>query len=248
MGTDYGVNLLAYALPVLRLLGLRQIQVPFPEETFYYEAGQAIGCTPTLSEGLPEGLGSLLSQARTGISAPAVPPLLVNRAPLLVNVPDGSYSLDNQESTVCLGVIPSSPPENDESAPDRALCELLRAVHGDEVGHLLVADWLEEWLGPCPLAAALRASSSQLPGSLAQSEQLVYHSFGWRWLDRDAMLYLAGVLRRDHTRRQSVRGGFLIGVIYRADGAPRRWVRWHSVETPEAVRPLARELGVELID
>jgi hypothetical protein len=242
MVPSYGVNLLAYALPVLRLLGLHQIEVPFPDTPLTAEEARPLGCTPPPAGGLPEGLSSLLRQAcremKDGHRQPG--------PSLLINVPGGSYSLEGLEGGASLAIPPSR--ENDESAPDRALGELLRSLQDDESGHLVVADWLEEWLGPCPSAAALRASTSQSPGPLESNEKLVFHSFGWRWLDRGVVLYLTGVLRRDSTRRRCVRAGFLIGLLYRPDSAPHRWVRWLPVAAAEAVRPLARELGVELIE
>ena len=101
-------------------------------------------------------------------------------------------------------------------------------------------------MGPNSASAALRASERGLAVSPAEAERMVFHSFGWRWLDRDVAIYLAGALRRGPAG--SGKAGFLVGLLYGSGVASRRWVRWLSVEAAEAARPLARELGVELIE
>src|SRR5262249_55662652 len=145
---------------------------------------------PPRPEGLPEGLAALLRQACRELSDGKS-----LDGSLFIHVTHGSFRFDvlGMEST--LEAIPVSP-ENREPPPDRGLLELLRPLQEDDAGHLVTADWLEDWMGPNPASSALRASERGRAVSPAEAERMLFHSFGWRWLDRDVIIYLAGALHR----------------------------------------------------
>jgi hypothetical protein len=242
MGKEHGLPLLAYVLPVLRLLGTTHVEVPLAAGVLSDQNSQPLRCTPASPEGLPEGMAVLLRQACHEMQ-PSRP---AEGCSLSVHVTAGSYRFDAPERESILEAIPDSP-EHGVPPPDRGLLDLLRPLQEEEAGHLIAADWLEDWMGPNPASAALRASQRGPAVSPAEAERLVFHSFGWRWLGRGVVIYLAGAIRRDPGRIG--KAGFLIGLLYgSAAGASRRWVRWLPVEGAEAARPLARELGVELIE
>jgi hypothetical protein len=108
---------------------------------------------------------------------------------------------------------------------DRGLAGLVEGARSDANGHLVVADWLEEHVGPAP-AAALRASAAALPEP-RKGEWLGSHGFAWRWLDRDVLLYLARAqLWRGRRQPRGQETGYALGLLHGPAGRPRRWERW----------------------
>src|SRR5262249_20715269 len=111
MGMNHALPLLAYALPVLRLLETALVEVPLGA----VQPGQERGpprCTPPRPEGLPEGLAALLEQA-----CHELPDRNTAGGSLFIHVTDGSFRIDVPGKESILEAIPQSP-ENREPPPD----------------------------------------------------------------------------------------------------------------------------------
>src|SRR5262249_13423714 len=120
---------------------------------------------------------------------------------------------------------------------DNGLAAFLRGVRDTPLGHLALADWLEERSGPSTISAAFRESEGGPPAAMSQAGPLRHAPLRWRWRDRNVLLYLS--------RTRSERGydgvGFVLGVIHGPPGdVPRRWSRW--LADTDAARRLAAEL------
>src|SRR3954454_1314775 len=131
MGMHHGLPLLAYALPVLRLLGPALVEVPLTGGNLPDQRGHPPRCTPPRPEGLPEGLAALLTQACREMLDRRT-----DHGSLFIHVTAGSFRLDVPEKEATLETIPVTP-DNRYRPPELGFPDLLRALQDEEARHLI---------------------------------------------------------------------------------------------------------------
>jgi hypothetical protein len=235
MSAENGRQLLTYASPVLRFLGVARVEVGFDSMD---GAGGVVEVPEFIGPphgGLPEGLASLLQHACHELLPPGWG-LSNSRGRLLVDVAGGSCQLVDNASPGPEERLAFASPEL-PALPDRGLSSLIKGASSDANGHLVVADWLEEHVGEAP-AAALRASAAARPVP-REGQWLGFQSFAWRWLDRDVLLSQAHVLLWPMCRKM----GHALGLLHGPPGRQRRWARWlYEGPAAEAGKRLEEEL------
>lgn len=130
--------------------------------------------------------------------------------------------------------------------PDFGLSSFLKGVWYAPLGHLILADRLEDQSGPSALATALRASEADPYSPGRYGEWVTHDVFRWRWLESEVLCYVSRC--RSHwleKRLERKTVGFVVGLLHGAPGAtPRRWARW--VADGAIGRQLVAEMGASL--
>jgi len=135
--------------------------------------------------------------------------------------------------------------------PDTGLAAMVAGAAGDDSGHLVLADWIEENLEAGDLAATLRGSEDDPRGSGKDAGGTSFHNFRWRQLDGRVMLYLATyVVYQPYVRGKKSSPpleGRVVGFIVKPEGRSPglRWARWLPTgEESEECDRLWEDLGV----
>jgi hypothetical protein len=237
MAADRGHAILNRLLPVLRLLGVKSVSMDCEEISGEEVLLAAPWCESVPPKAWPEGLTTLIQLAGQRLLH-QMRAELDRYSTLIIDVVGSAWlvEFEDRESEPYPLAGEEPPPPN---AHD--LATFVKGVCRDRDGHLVLADRLEELLGPCAAAAALRASEADPPGC-DPSQSLFGDPLVWRWLDRGVMLYLSRVYRWTGYPPPE-HAGFAVGLLHRRQGErARRWQRWLPGEPPEA-KQLASELG-----
>jgi len=245
MAAADGKRLLNYVLPVMRFLGMRRVRIP-SDGLVEYGTGFAPSCVePQALRPIPEGLWNRVVRAARLLATD-----LGIRDSFVLDVHTPGWCVEPTYPEEAEGELDAPrlaplEPVQQPYPPDLGLSAFLAGVWYTREGCLILADWLEDQLGPCALATALRASR-ELPSPVG--ERVCYDAFRWRWLDPDVICYFSRrsaevtLPRRKGTVRRTA--GFVLGLLHRAAGkVTRRWARWLE---ERVARPLATEMGADL--
>jgi hypothetical protein len=251
---DEGIRPLNDALPVLRFLQVRRAKVPRLAIDEGGMAGNLTELEPPALRPLLEGLLSLVARAAARLTAghSGFELILDVEAPAACLEPGSVEGPMEWEED---GPVPEPAPpvgtprrlrltaRHQPTPAEAGLGAFLKGVWYAPEGHLILADWLEDQLGPSPLATALRESG---PLTTPRYGDLVaYDAFRWRWLGPGVLCYFS---RRSTAEPNEPRRtvGFVLGLLHSAEAGalPRCWAR--QLGDGEAARRLAAEMGAEL--
>jgi hypothetical protein len=244
MAVADGERLLNYALPVVRYLGVRRVRIPCyrinaARPTFDSASAEPAGLRPT-----PEGMWESVVRAAESLLPEDARDNADTQFVLEVNEPAWWV----EEMTQAERLSPSRPLALEEQAcpPDFGLSSFLKGVWYAPLGHLILADRLEDQSGPSAIATALRASEADLYRPGRYSEWTSHDAFRWRWLEREVLCYASRCCSHWLEKRLELKTvGFVLGLLHRSEGTmARRWARW--VAEGAIGRQLAAEMGVTL--
>jgi hypothetical protein len=235
MPVEEGLCLLNYVLPALRFLRVRSVLIEFEASFDRIHSLGPVRLKPSLRKGEPEGLTALLLAAARHFSPDGWRDVYLD-GELFVDVRSCSIRVDFGQELVEPQEYPLVPTER-LCGHDYALVSFLKGVRDAPLGHLALADWLEERSGPSATSAAFRESEDGPPAALTEAGPLSHAPLRWDWLDRNVLLYLS----RTRSERGYTGVGFVMGVIHGPPGGiPLRWSRWL------ADAEVARRLGDEM--
>jgi hypothetical protein len=242
-------RLLNYALPVARFLGVRRVRLPSYRINADRPAFDSAFAEPPGMRPSPEGMWESVVRAATRLLTEELTD--EERAD-----PDNCFILDVSEPEWWVDFLaqeavgPKHPlePLEQPCPPEFGLGEFLKGAWYAPLGHLVLADRLEDQSGPSVVATALRCSAADPYRPGRYGEWTSHDAFGWCWLSTDVVCYVSRCCTHWQDKRPELKTvGFVVGLLYGQAGAmARRWARW--VSDFEVGRRLAAEMGVCLLE
>jgi hypothetical protein len=239
-------RLVNYALPVIRFLGVRRLRIPCyrisaDQPVFDSSFAEPPGLRPS-----PEGMWDSVIRAAASLLPDDEEDERDTCLVLDVNKP-AWWVEEVPQAGIIRQPRPLAPLEQPCPA-DFGLSPFLKGVWYAPLGHLILADRLEDQSGPSAITTAFRASEAEPYRPTRYGEWVTHDAFRWRWLEREVLCYFSRCSSHwpeDRPERETV--GFVLGLLHGAEGAtPRRWARWVADE--QIGRQLAALMGVSLPD
>src|SRR4051794_10656229 len=219
-------RLVNYALPVVRFLGVRRLRIPVYRINADRPAFDSAFAEPPGLRPSPEGMWESVVRAATSLLPEDARDDTDNRFVLDVSEPAWWMEVLTQDGPV--GPKRPLAPVEQPCPADFGLSSFLQGVWYEPLGHLILADRLEDQSGPSALATALRASGADAYRPGRYGEWTSHDAFGWRWLEREVVCYVSRCCTHWLDKRLELKTvGFVVGLLHGAAGAtPRRWMRW----------------------